>query len=346
MKTIKAGVIGATGYAGLELVRLLLAHPHAEVMAVSSVSYAGQAVSAVYPQLTGLCDLTLTDDGGVIDACDVVFTSMPAGHAEPIARRCFDAGKLMIDLGADFRLENEADYRQWYGGQYADPALHKEAVYCIPELHRARAHGAKLIANPGCYVTSACLGLAPAVKSGAVDLKTIVIDAKSGATGAGRSLALNTHYAECNEAFAPYKVAAHRHTPEIEQVLGGIADAPLTVTFVPHLLPANRGIVSTIYASLAPGFDLARVRALYEDFYRGEAFVRVLPDGAVANIKNIKYSNLCHISLHADTRTGRLIVVSAIDNMVKGAAGQAIQNMNIACGLPEGAGLVLAPPAF
>ena len=153
MKTIKAGVIGATGYAGLELVRLLLAHPHAEVMAVSSVSYAGQAVSAVYPQLTGLCDLTLTDDGGVIDACDVVFTSMPAGHAEPVARRCFDAGKLMIDLGADFRLENEADYRQWYGGQYADPALHQQAVYCIPELHRARARGAKLIANPGCYVT-------------------------------------------------------------------------------------------------------------------------------------------------------------------------------------------------
>ena len=346
MKTIKAGVIGATGYAGLELVRLLLAHPHAEVTAVSSVSYAGQAVSDVYPQLTGLCDLTLTDDGGVIDACDVVFTSMPAGHAEPLARRCFDAGKLMIDLGADFRLENEADYRRWYGGQYADPALHEQAVYCIPELHRTRARGAKLIANPGCYVTSACLGLAPELTAGAVDPKTIVIDAKSGATGAGRSLALNTHYAECNEAFAPYKVAAHRHTPEIEQVLGGIADAPLTVTFVPHLLPANRGIVSTIYASLAPGFDLARVRALYEDFYRGEAFVRVLPDGAVANLKNVKYSNLCHISLHADTRTGRLIAVSAIDNMVKGAAGQAIQNMNIACGLPEAAGLSLVPPAF
>ena len=340
MEKIKAGVIGATGYAGLEIVRLLLSHPFVEVAAVSSVSFEGRAISEIYPQLTGIFGETLANDAAVADRCDVVFGS------EPIARRCFDAGKLYIDMGADFRLKNEADYKQWYGKDYADPALHEAAVYCIPELHRARLAGAKLIGNPGCYPTSIALGLAPAVKAGAIDPATLVIDSKSGATGAGRGLALNTHYTECNEAFAPYKVASHRHTPEIEQTLSELAGREVRVTFVPHLLAVNRGIVSTMYANFMPGFDLAAVRVLYEGFYRGEEFVRVLPDGAAANLKNVKYSNYCHISLHADAHTGRLIVVSTIDNMVKGAAGQAIQNMNIALGLEEDAGLRIIPPAF
>lgn len=338
MEKIKAGVIGATGYAGLEIVRLLLSHPFVEVAAVSSVSFEGRAISEIYPQLTGIFGETLANDAAVADRCDVVFGSLPAGLSEPIARRCFDAGKLYIDMGADFRLKNEADYKQWYGKDYADPALHEAAVYCIPELHRARLAGAKLIGNPGCYPTSIALGLAPAVKAGAIDPATLVIDSKSGATGAGRGLALNTHYTECNEAFAPYKVASHRHTPEIEQTLSELAGREVRVTFVPHLLAVNRGIVSTMYANFMPGFDLAAVRVLYEGFYRGEEFVRVLPDGAAANLKNVKYSNYCHISLHADAHTGRLIVVSTIDNMVKGAAGQAIQNMNIALGLEEDAG--------
>ena len=282
----------------------------------------------------------------MVDRCDVVFGSMPAGLSEPVARRCFDAGKLYIDMGADFRLERESDYRQWYGKSYADLELHAQAVYCIPELHRERAKGAKLIANPGCYVTAVCLGLAPAAKAGAADLDTLVIDAKSGATGAGRGLALNTHYTECNEAFAPYKVASHRHTPEIEQVLSGLCGREVVVTFVPHLLAVNRGIVATMYLKLAPGWDGEKIRACYEDFYRGEPFVKLLPEGAIANLKNVKYSNLCHISLHLDNRTGRLIVVSTLDNMVKGAAGQAIQNMNLALGFEEGAGLSLVPPAF
>lgn len=346
MKKIKAGVIGATGYAGLEIVRLLLSHPYVELAAVSSVSFEGQKISEVYPQLTGLFEEKLADDTSVVEQSGVVFGSLPHGLSEPIARKCFDAGKLFIDMGADFRLSNERDYQQWYGGTYTDPVLHQNAAYCIPELHRERLKAAKIIANPGCYPTSVALGLAPAVKAGATELSTLVIDSKSGATGAGRGLALNTHYTECNEAFAPYKIASHRHTPEIEQVLGELAGVRVTVTFVPHLLAVNRGIVSTMYVKLVENFDEAAVRELYEAFYKDEQFVKILPQGAAANLKNVKYSNLCHISVHVDARTNRLIVVSAIDNMVKGAAGQAVQNMNIALGLPENAGLDIVPPAF
>ncbi|MEM1485233.1 N-acetyl-gamma-glutamyl-phosphate reductase [Oscillospiraceae bacterium PP1C4] len=346
MSKIKAGIIGATGYAGLEIVRLLLSHPNVEIAAVSSVSFEGQPISEIYPQLTGIFDEMLTDDEGVVEKSDVVFGSLPHGLSEPIARSCFDAGKLFIDLGADFRLSDEADYKEWYGGEYTDRQLHENAVYCIPELHRARLNNAKIIANPGCYPTSISLGLAPAIKSGAVRLDTLVIDSKSGATGAGRGLALGTHYTECNEAFAPYKVACHRHTPEIEQVLGELAGDSVKVTFVPHLLAVNRGIVSTMYLNLVGNFDEEKIRTAYEEFYRNEPFVKILPKGAVANLKNVKYSNYCHISLHVDTRTNRLIVVSTIDNMVKGAAGQAIQNMNLALGLDEAAGLAIVPPAF
>ena len=346
MKKWKVGVIGATGYAGLELCRLLLAHPEAELAAVSSVTYLGQRLDGVYPQLRGFCDLTLGEEAQVVESCQVVFGSLPAGLSEPIARRCVQAGKLYIDMGADFRLKEEADYRQWYGKAYADPALHAQVVYSIPELHRQLVPGAKLIANPGCYPTSICLGLAPVARADAAQPGSLVIDSKSGTTGAGRGLALNTHHPECNEAFAPYKVACHRHTPEIEQVLGELWGQPLTVTFVPHLLPVNRGILSTLYLSLRPGWTPERVRALYEEAYAQEPFVRLLPEGEVANIKNIKYSNLCHISLHFDRRAGRLIVASAIDNMGKGAAGQAVQNMNLALGLAETAGLMALPPAF
>ena len=346
MKKWKVGVIGATGYAGLELCRLLLAHPEAELAAVSSVTYLGQRLDGVYPQLRGFCDLTLGEEAQVVEGCQVVFGSLPAGLSEPIARRCVQAGKLYIDMGADFRLKEEADYQQWYGKAYADPALHAQAVYSIPELHRQLVPGAKLIANPGCYPTSICLGLAPVARADAAQPGSLVIDSKSGTTGAGRGLALNTHHPECNEAFAPYKVACHRHTPEIEQVLGELWGQPLTVTFVPHLLPVNRGILSTLYLSLRPGWTPERVRALYEQAYAQEPFVRLLPEGEVANIKNVKYSNLCHISLHFDRRAGRLIVASAIDNMGKGAAGQAIQNMNLALGLAETAGLMALPPAF
>lgn len=348
MEKIKVGVIGATGYAGMELVRILLGHPAVELTALSSVSYEGQRFDSVYPQFHGVCELTLTSDTDVAAQCDVVFGSMPAGLSEPIARICFDTNKLYIDMGADFRLRAESDYAEWYGKGYVDKALHEAAVYCIPELHRARLIGknVRIIGNPGCYPTSIGLGLAPAAKAGLIDLDTLVIDSKSGTTGAGRGLSQTTHHPDCNEAFSPYKVASHRHTPEIEQTLAELTGTRSTVTFVPHLLPVNRGIVSTMYVKLKPGASFDAVCAQYEAAYASEPFVRVLPKGEVANLKNVRCSNYCDISLHHDPRTARLIIVSTIDNMVKGAAGQAIQNMNLALGLPESQGLHLIPTSI
>lgn len=346
MPKLKAGVIGATGYAGAELVRLLLSHPNVELAAVSSVSYEGKPLSEIYPSLAGCCDALLTNDQAVLQTSDVVFASLPHGHSEPYARACMEQGKVFIDLGADFRLYNEQDYRDWYGLCYADPALHQKAVYALPELYRDQIKTARLLGNPGCYPTSIALGLAPALRRQFIDANTLVLDSKSGVTGAGRGLSQNTHYPDCNESFAPYKVAGHRHTPEIEQTLSDVAGVPVKVTFVPHLLPVNRGIVSTMYASLCQDVPLEAIHQAYCAFYQNEPFVRILPLGSIANLKHVRCSNFCDISLHLDPRTHRLIVVSAIDNMVKGAAGQAIQNMNLVCGFPETAGLALVPPAF
>lgn len=343
---IKAGIIGATGYAGEELLRLLLTHPDVEIGGISSVSFEGQTISAVYPALAGFCDRVLTDEDTVIAGSEVVFASLPHGLCEEKAKKCLAQGKKFIDLGADFRLYDEADYQQWYGLSYKEKALHEEAVYCIPELHRALVSGKRLVGNPGCYPTSISLGLAPAVKAGLVRVDNLIIDSKSGVTGAGRGLSQTTHYPDCNEAFSPYKAAEHRHTPEIEQTLSGLAGEQARITFVPHLLPVNRGIVSTIYADLKREISLEDIHDIYTDFYRDEEFVRVMPQGAFANLKNVTYSNMCDISLHMDKRLNRLIVVSTIDNMIKGAAGQAIQNMNLICGLAENTGLRLVPPAF
>lgn len=342
----KAGIIGATGYAGLEIARLLLNHPEVEIVAVSSVSFTGKELSQVYPSMLGLLDKTLCDDKTVVDVSDVVFASLPHGLSEEIAAECYKKGKLFIDMGADFRLENEDDYAEWYGGSYADKNLHKQAVYGLPELFREDIKNAKIIANPGCYPTSAALGLAPLLKNKMIDTGSIIIDAKSGVTGAGRSLTQNTHYPEHNENFAPYKIAEHRHAPEIEQTLSRLSGAPAQVTFVPHLLPVNRGILSTIYVMPVKPGSAGDLHKLYTDFYKDEKFVRVLPLGDAANLKNVKYSNYCDISLHVDKRNGRIIVVAVIDNMVKGAAGQAVQNMNLVCGIPEETGLLAVPPAF
>ena len=346
MDKVRAGIVGATGYAGVELVRLLLSHPFAEIAAVSSVSFEGKAIDSVYPALHQCIGDILTDEDTVVDQSDVVFASLPHGLSELLAKKCLNKGKLLIDLGADFRLEREEDYSQWYGLEYKEKALHSQAVYALPELYRERIRTAGIIGNPGCYPTSIALGLYPALKNHLLDVHTLVIDSKSGVTGAGRGLTQNTHYPDCNEAFAPYKIASHRHTPEIEQTLSEISGEPVAVTFVPHLLPVNRGILSTIYATLSEKLSLEEIHQLYADCYDGEKFVRVLPVGEIANLKNVKYSNYCDISLHMDKRTNRLIVVSVIDNMVKGAAGQAIQNMNIRMGLPEDSGLTMVPPSF
>ena len=346
-KIIKAGIIGATGYAGCELVRLLLNHPSAKVEAVSSVSFEGQKFDDVYPSFIKNLDMTLTDADTVVDKCDVIFAALPHGLSEPLAKKCIDKNKILIDLGADFRLEDGEVYEKWYGKKFTDKKIHEDAVYCIPELHREKINETvSVIANPGCYPTSISLALAPAIKADIISLEGIIIDSKSGVTGAGRGLTQGTHYPDTNEAFAAYKAGAHRHTPEIEQTLSKLAGSDVKVTFVPHLLPVNRGIESSVYCKLSKDITVDEIHKLFTEFYKNEKFVRVQPLGTYANIKNVRVSNYCDISLHLDQHTGTLISSSCIDNMVKGAAGQAIQNMNIRAGIEESTGLTALAPSF
>lgn len=343
---IKVGIIGATGYAGAELVRIIIGHPETELTAISSVSFEGKKLSEVYPSYRSLCDMECQNAETVVDKSDIIFAALPHGLSQELGAECINKGKAFIDLGADFRLESESEYKEWYNGEFINKDLHEQAVYGLPELFRDKIKGKKLIANPGCYTTGAPLALAPAVKNDIVKTEHIIIDSKSGVTGAGRGLSQTSHFPELNEAFHPYKVASHRHTPEIEQTLSKLADKKVKITFVPHLLPVNRGIISTCYAQLKENITKEQVRTIYKEFYKNEYFIRLLDDGQVADIHNIKYSNFCDISIHIDERTNMLIAVSAIDNMVKGAAGQAVQNMNIIFGLDEKTGLMLVPPAF
>ena len=346
MNKTPVGIIGATGYAGLELLRLLLSHPQAEVAAISSVSFEGKEISEVYPSLRNVCDKTLGGEDEVVAESKVVFAALPAGLSEDIAGKCTAQGKFFLDLGADFRLDDEAVYTKWYKQPYRRPDLHAVSAYGLPELFREQIKGCKIVGVPGCYPTSAALGLAPALRLGLVRTQGIVIDSKSGVTGAGRGLTQTSHFPDCNEAFSPYKIAAHRHTPEIEQTLSKLAGGEVRVTFVPHLLPVNRGIVSTIYADLSAPRTAEEIHAAYADFYKNEPFVRVRPLGETANLRNVRLSNFCDISVHVDEHTQKLILVSTIDNMVKGSAGEAVQNMNILLGFPETTGLELIPTAF
>lgn len=341
---IKVGIIGATGYAGAELFRLLYSHRNVEIAAVSSTSFEGKAINEVYPALTNEKTYILCDMDGVIEASDVIFAALPHGLSEELAAKCDGKGKVLIDLGADFRLVDEAEYTKWYGLEYKYPALHEKTLYCLPEINREKIKDIDIIANPGCYPTSIALGLMPAIKNGLVSTDSVIIDSKSGVTGAGRGLSQTTHYPDNNEAFSAYKAGLHRHTPEIEQTLSMFAGKKVNVTFVPHLLPVNRGILSTIYVKTEKTFD--EIYAAYEEAYKNEKFVRLQPKGSFANIKNVRCSNYCDISLHFDEHTKTLIITSAIDNMVKGAAGQAIQNMNIRFGFDEGEGISMLSPSF
>ena len=343
---IKAGIIGATGYGGAELIRLLLNHPKAELKKIASVSYEGEEISKMYPSFFNIIDDKLCGEDEAIDSCDVIFAAVPHGVSQPLAKKCIEKGKAFIDLGADFRLTSEDEYKKWYGGVFEDKKLHEMSVYGLPEFNREKIKTTKLIANPGCFPTSINLALYPALKNALVSTKGIVIDSKSGATGAGKSLTDASHFVTLNEGFHSYKTGKHRHTPEIEEILSKMAGEKLYVTFVPHLLPINRGILSTIYADLKTDLSLEEIHKLYEEFYKDEFFVKVLPLGSFADVKNVKMSNFCHISLHKDDHTGKLILTSAIDNMVKGAAGQAVQNMNLVFGLNETDGLLSVPPAI
>ena len=341
---LRIAIVGSSGYTGGELYRILLHHPSAQVTAVTSERSAGKPITDLFPHLAGLTDLRCEplDPEAIARKADLAFLALPHVTAQEAAYRLHGLGVKVVDLSADYRLHDAALYEQWYEHRHQYPDLLKSAVYGLPELHREKIRTAALIANPGCYPTSAILGLAPVLAKKLVDLGTIVIDSKSGVSGAGRSPGLPYHFPEANEAFMAYKVGSHRHTPEIEQELSGIAGAPVTVSFTPHLVPMNRGILSTLYGRLVSPTDTAGLHGLYAEFYRNEPFVRVLPPGQFPNVRNVRGSNFCDIGVHADQRTGRAVIVTAIDNLVKGASGQAVQNMNLLCGFEETAGLRFA----
>lgn len=337
---LKVAIIGASGYTGVELIRLLSNHPEIEITAVTSEQSAGKSIAEVFPSLSGVFEKTLEHISIEVIAqkADLVFTALPHQKAMDYVPKLLEIGKKVIDLSADFRIKDAATYGAWYE-EHKAPELLKEAVYGLPELHRTEIKNARLVANPGCYPTSAILALAPLLKNGLIEASSLVIDSKSGVSGAGRSATQDTHFIEVNEGFKAYKVGEHRHTPEIEQELSLLAGSQITVSFTPHLLPINRGILSTIYASLISQESGVRsqeeLNDLYDEFYKDERFVRVYPKGSFPNINNVKGSNFCDIGIKLDKRTNRVVIISAIDNLTKGAAGQAVQNMNIMYGFPE-----------
>lgn len=348
---ITAGIIGATGYAGVELLRILLRHPHVAGLKLSSVSFEGQNVADIYPNLIGqLGDKTdglLCAAEEVTETSDVVFTALPHGVAEKHADYCVAHGKKLIDLSADFRFGmDEATFRQWYKKDWEYPAVHEESVYGLPEMNRDAIRSARVIGNPGCYVTAATLALLPALKSGIISTDTIIVDAKSGVTGAGRTPTQTNHFCECGESFSAYGVGKHRHQPEIARNCSIAAGRPVGIVFTPHLLPESRGIISTVYASLSQAQTEPEIRALYAESYKAEPFVRVLPEGRTPATKNVRYSNFCDVQVYAVNGGRTLQIISSLDNMIKGAAGQATQNMNLMFGFAETAGIDFIPPAF
>lgn len=337
---IKVGIYGGSGYTGQELLRLLLGHPEAKVVATTSRRFAGVPVSEVYPAFAGLTDLVYTNDTPekMAGEADVIFLALPHGASMEMAPLFARMGRIVIDLSADFRIRDAASYEAWYGPHRATETL-REAVYGLPEIHRDEIRKARFVANPGCYPTSIILGLAPVLKASCIDPDTVIADSKSGVSGAGREPQIGSLYCEVEGGFKAYKVAQHRHTPEIEQELGLLANREMKISFTPHLLPVKRGILSTIYAKLVREMTAAAAVALYQEFYKGEPFVRVLKSGQFPNLSSVVGSNFCDIGVTVDARTGRLIVVSVIDNLIKGASGQAIQNMNLVCGFDERTGL-------
>jgi N-acetyl-gamma-glutamyl-phosphate reductase len=347
-KKFRIAIAGASGYAGAELVRLAAAHPYFDIAAVTSEKSAGQPVASVFPSLTGVVQHTFEAlaPEALAERADALFLALPHTKSQEPVALCMKAGKLVVDLSADYRLKSVAAYEQWYQTPHAHPALLQEAVYGLPELHRSAIAKAKLVASPGCYPTAAILQLAPLFAKGLVQLDSIVIDAKSGVSGAGRSPALPYHFPEAHESLEPYKIGKHRHIPEIEQELSGVMETPgaVTIAFTPHLVPMNRGILSTAYCKLKTEIKLPELRALYREFYKGERFIRLYED-IIPNPRYIKGSNFCDIGVYADQRAGWVVTVAAVDNLVKGAAGQAIQAMNLMMGIPEETGLT-APGSY
>jgi len=339
---INVGIIGATGYTGAELVRLLGHHPEAELVGLTSRTYRGEPYWRVYPHLKDYVDLDCEelDLVQLVKRSDVLFTALPHGHSMDVAREVLKKGKKLVDLGADFRIREARIYEQWYGVDHTAPELLNQAVYGLPEIYRDAVRETSLVANPGCYPTASILALAPLLRRGLVYTDSIIVDAKSGVSGAGRSFSLKGHFAETNENFQAYNVASHRHTPEIEQELSLLAGEELLINFTPHLVPMTRGILATVYVNLKKYYDREELYTIFAEFYRDEPFVRLLPPGVLPQTKAVAGSNHCDIGIVSDSRTNRAIILSAIDNLVKGASGQAIQNMNLMLGIDETTGLM------
>ncbi|MFY0543187.1 N-acetyl-gamma-glutamyl-phosphate reductase [Brevibacillus sp. H7] len=342
---IRVGIVGATGYGGVELIRLLAAHPHVQVTNMYSSSAEGEWLASVFPHLNGhtLPALEAIDAKKISEANDIVFLATPAGVSAGLSPQLLEHGTKIVDLSGDFRLQSAEAYRQWYKHEPAPEALLSQAVYGLTEWRREQVAGARLVANPGCYPTATLLALLPLVKTGWVNPRSWIVDAKSGVSGAGRGVSLGVHYSEVNESIGAYKVALHQHTPEIEQELRSQSETNVLVQFTPHLVPMTRGILITAYGQLETDVTLDDLQELYLSAYAEETFVRIRKPGSHPRTKEVYGSNYCDIALHLDQRTGRVILLSVIDNMVKGAAGQAVQNMNVMFGWAETAGLPILP---
>jgi N-acetyl-gamma-glutamyl-phosphate reductase len=344
MPKIKIVIVGATGYTGIELLRILFNHAQVEITAVTSEKHAGKRLDQVFPFLQGKTDLVLEklSDDKIAKKCLCVFSCLPHKSAMAHVPKWIKKGTKVVDLSADFRFRSPLTYEEWYE-KHSAPELLKETVYGLPELHRAEIKKSFLVGNPGCYPTGAILGLAPLIKERAITFDRIVIDSKSGVTGAGRGVVLESLFSEVNESVHAYKVGRHRHTPEIEQEISLLAGEKVTVTFAPHLIPMDRGILSTLYAHSLRKTDTKSVLKIFSDFYRKEPFVKVLPEGVLPKTKEVRGTNNCAIGAVFDPRTDQIIVVAAIDNLMKGAASQAVQNMNIMYGFDEKTGLETLP---
>jgi N-acetyl-gamma-glutamyl-phosphate reductase len=334
---IKAGIVGGTGYTGVELLRLLAQHPDVELRAITSRKEAGTAVAAMFPGLRGHVDLAFTEPNTqALRGCDIVFFATPNGVAMGEARAVLDGGARIVDLSADFRIRDVPEWERWYKTKHAAPELVREAVYGLCEVNREHIRGARLVANPGCYPTAVQLGFLPLVESGVVDLEHLIADAKSGVSGAGRKAELHLSFAEAADNFMAYNVGGHRHWPEIRQGLAQVAKRDIGLVFIPHLLPLIRGIHATLYARVTREVDF---QALYEKRYEREPFVDVMPAGSHPDTRSVRAANICRIALHRPPQSAgkgdTLVVLSVIDNLVKGAAGQAVQNMNLMFGFPE-----------
>ena len=342
---IKVGIIGATGYAGGELVRILMGHKEAEIVWYGSRSYIDQKYADVYRNMFQIVDAKCMDDNieALADQVDVIFTATPQGFLASVINENILSKTKIVDLSADFRIKDVKVYEKWYGIEHKSPQFIEEAVYGLCEVNRDKVKGARLIANPGCYTTCSILTAYPLAKEGIIDMRTLIVDAKSGTSGAGRGAKVPNLFCEVNENMKAYGVASHRHIPEIEEQLGYASGENVTISFTPHLVPMNRGILATEYATLKKDVTGEEVKAIYDKYYADEKFVRVLGEGVCPETKWVEGSNYVDIGFKLDPRTNRIVMMGAIDNLVKGAAGQAVQNMNLLFGLPESEGLELVP---